>query len=821
MRTPIVEAGSPGAADPGAPTTATSLRASESRYRRLFETAQDGILLLNADTAQVEDVNPYLIEMLGYSHQEILGKKLWEMGAFADVAQSKDMFAILQTQGFVRYDDLPLKTHEGKRVEVEFVSNSYDCEGIKVIQCNIRNISDRRHTERALADSEARTRRLLQAANVGLWDWNLLNDAVYLSPEWKSQLGFSDGEIDNSLEAWQSRIHPDDLRATLGAVHDFRLGLRPRYEVEFRMQHKDDSWRWISARADIARDAEGTALRMMGSHFDITRQVHNRDAIREAQNSLSAIINAAMDAIIAVGLDERIVIFSAAAERLFRATAAEMMGQPLELLIPHRYRSAHHAHIRRFADDRQSARTMGKFGRLTALRRDGSEFPIEASISHIPTTAGQLFTVTIRDISEREAADAARGVLEAQLRESQKMEAIGLLAGGIAHDFNNIVTTILGNAELAAEDVREIPQAVESLEEIRKAGTRARELTQQILSFSRRQPTDLKSIALGPTIAESVRLLRSVMPSRVRLEFHAEEFVPHVLADAVQIQQVLINLANNSLHAMHSRPGHIDIRLDSIFLDARLTAANAGLQALSLRDKGRVVRVTVTDDGPGMDDAILGRIFEPFFTTKSLGEGTGLGLSVVHGIVQSHHGVVTVESPPNRGAIFTLYFPVADAPAGVAELTGTVPVLDSGPHPAKRILYIDDESALIFLVKRILERRGFQVSGHTSPREALALLRADPSGFDVVITDYNMPGMSGMDVAREVRDIRADMPIAVASGFLDEALRARAHEAGVQELMFKATELRDFCAQIQRLAESSDPRPAAAGPAIDAEPRLT
>jgi signal transduction histidine kinase/ActR/RegA family two-component response regulator len=394
--------------------------------------------------------------------------------------------------------------------------------------------------------------------------------------------------------------------------------------------------------------------------------------------------------------------------------------------------------------------------------------------------------------------------LEAQLRESQKMEAVGTLAGGIAHDFNNILATILGNTELARLDASASPLALESLEEIHKAATRARDLVQQILSFSRRQPTERKRLGLAPLLEESARLLRSTLPARMTVEVHCDAALPAVMADATQIQQVLINLATNAMQAMGGSPGRVRFHLDTVMLDAEMAAAHPVLHSIHTKRPGLTLRLAVSDNGPGMDAATLSRVFEPFFTTKPVDEGTGLGLSVVHGIVQAHDGAIAVDSQPGKGATFTLYLPVAEAETAVPEpkpsTTLGSPV--QSLNQSYRILYLDDDESLVFLVKRLLERRGCRISAHTNQRAALDTLRADPDSFDLVVTDYNMPGMSGLDVAREVRRIRADLPVAVASGFIDEVLSANAEGAGVRELIFKANTAEDFCATVLRLAES-------------------
>ena len=401
------------------------------------------------------------------------------------------------------------------------------------------------------------------------------------------------------------------------------------------------------------------------------------------------------------------------------------------------------------------------------------------------------------------------------------MEAIGTLAGGIAHDFNNVLATILGNVELARQDLSASPLALESLEEIRKAGSRARDLVQQILSFSRRQPTERKPTALAPVVEEAVRLLRATLPARLTLEVHCDAEVPAVLADGNQVEQVLINLTTNAMQAIRSGPGRIGIRLDTVTLDAALAKSHPALGAMHARRPGPAVRIAVTDDGEGMDAATLGKVFEPFFTTRAVNEGTGLGLSVVHGIVKGHEGAIVVESEPGKGSTFTVYLPAAEAmddraaqvsAPGVGKSAGAKSAEPGGMGSVeagggRHILYVDDDESLVFLVDRLLKRRGFRVSGFTDQRAALDALRADPALFDLVVTDYNMPGMSGLDVAREVRAIRADLPVAVASGFVDEALRAQADAAGVRELIFKADAAEDLCEAFARLARTVGERP--------------
>jgi two-component system cell cycle sensor histidine kinase/response regulator CckA len=431
--------------------------------------------------------------------------------------------------------------------------------------------------------------------------------------------------------------------------------------------------------------------------------------------------------------------------------------------------------------------------RVTARHRDGHELPVEIALSDLYMEGERVFVAFIRDISERREAERVRESLESQLRESQKMQAVGTLAGGIAHDFNNLLGAMLGNVQLAMEEAEGRPHLQQSLEEIRKAGHRARELVRQILAFGRRQPSARRPSALLPIIEESVLMLRASLPAQVAIDVHCAADVPLVLADAVQVEQVLLNLGVNAAYAMEDQPGRIEVSIEPVVIDAASVRVHGSLRP------GRYARVSCSDTGCGMDAATLGRIFEPFFTTKPVGEGTGLGLSVAHGILSAHGGAIVAHSEPGRGSRFDLYFPAVEgaaaAPAPALPGVAAKPVAGAGQH----ILYVDDEEGLVFLVKRMLERRGYRVSGFVDARSALEALRADPAGFDLVVTDQNMPGMSGLEVAREVRAIRPDLPVALASGYITEELKSQAPAAGVRELIFKEDVVEEFCEVVQRL----------------------
>jgi PAS domain S-box-containing protein len=408
-----------------------------------------------------------------------------------------------------------------------------------------------------------------------------------------------------------------------------------------------------------------------------------------------------------------------------------------------------------------------------------------------PVVADKTIFAVVRDITEQKKMEEAKAQLELRLRESQKLEALGTLAGGIAHDFNNILGAILGNAALARDEMVPGSAAAACLDEIRRASLRARDLVQQILTFSRHEPQRLVTQPLQPIIEETHKLLRATLSARVRLEVSLDDGPHHVHADATQIQQVLMNLCTNAWHALKDGAGLISIGLEPAALDETDCRRLAGLRA------GPHVHLWVRDDGVGMDAATRDRIFEPFFTTKPVGQGTGLGLSVVHGIVTAHHGAIAVDTEPGRGTTFHLYVPVVEAGsrAPAAGPASAQPVSGRG----ERVLYVDDDETMVLMVERLLQRAGYQSHVCLSAQEAIQAVRAQPEWFDLVVTDYNMPGLSGLQVARALAELRPSLPVVLSSGYIGEELRTEARRLGVRALLEKQNLFEDLCPLVGQL----------------------
>lgn len=402
--------------------------------------------------------------------------------------------------------------------------------------------------------------------------------------------------------------------------------------------------------------------------------------------------------------------------------------------------------------------------------------------------AGEIYRLVgiITDITERR-------LLETKMHHAQKMEAIGTLAGGIAHDFNNILGAIMGHAELAELEARDLG-VQRNLNEILIACRRAAELVGQILAFSRQQDRKRVCVQLDQVVAEALRLLKAVLPSSLELSIQLSPTAPTVLADPTQVHQIVVNLCTNAVHALEGRAKpRLSVSLESYEADHAFVRHHPGAH------EGRYAVVTVADNGCGMDRATLERIFEPFFTTKAPGKGSGLGLSVVHGVVQRHDGVLTVDSLPGEGTTFRVYFPENTQGPAAGETRATGPTKGAG----QRILVVDDEEALIRLVGQILRKLGYVPESHSSPERALEVFRENPAGFDLVLTDLTMPGMSGLDLASFVRSLRSDIPVLMMTGLYADVTEKQLREAGITEVLLKPVDLTSLSLSLARALKRS------------------
>lgn len=493
----------------------------------------------------------------------------------------------------------------------------------------------------------------------------------------------------------------------------------------------------------------------------ITRDITERLEADAERERLQMAIEHAAEGVVITTTEGKITYVNPAFERITGYDRSEALGLNPRILKSDKHDEA-------FYGDLWRTVTGGKVwkGTITNKRKDGSFYQEDMTISPVRDSGGSVvaYVAIKRDISKQLS-------LEAQFRQAQKMEAIGVLAAGIAHDFNNILAAIIGYTQLAQFSLDGTSELSQYLEHVEKASLRARDLVQQILTFSRQTESDLRPVRLDVLVKEVLKLLRASVPSTIEFGIDISPLRGTVEADPSQIHQVVMNLCTNAVQAMHGSSGILGVSLEAMDVSENTQDSHPVLAA------GPWAKMTVSDTGPGIDPATVDRIFEPFFTTKQDQGGTGLGLSTAHGIVSQHGGHITVSSTVGRGTAFCVYLPLVPE----EEESG----VDSMPVPrgsGEHILIVDDEVSVAGMLNEMLERLGYAVTLKSNPVDALSAFRAHPDGIDVVITDNAMPQMTGKDLIAELRAIRPDVPILMATGFVGQI---DAHALGISNVLLK------------------------------------
>ncbi len=745
------------------------LLTSETSYRRLFETAQDGIFILDAETGQITDANPFLTNLLGYAIEEFVGKRLWEIAPFRDRAANKAAFRTLQEKGFIRYENLPLAAKSGAFVDVEFVSNVYDIGAKRVVQCNIRDITDRKRAEAQLRASEANLAKSQEMAHLGSWELDLSNlDDINTNPLlWSDEifriLGYAHGEFEPSNDAFFRAVHPGD-RETLSRMMGEAIGGGRPYSVDHRILLPDGQERVVHAQGEIVYDAEtGKPLKMIGLGQDITEQRQAEAQLRFQKTLLEAQSEASPDGILALGQDGKILshnqryvqmwsippgVVAARDNAQFRQVVLDQVVNPEQVLskaqhlydhkdkrshdeiflrdgrVFDRYSSpivsgegAYHGRVWYFRDITERKRAeealreslemlqavkegttdailvKDREGRYLMINAAGARFlgvtPDEAlgrkdsdffnpemarqiheseqgvlesgreSVSEeTGTAAGITRTYLAIKAPYRSANGEIIGIIgisrditeqkriHAQMVRSERLAAMGALVAGVAHEINNPLAAISGQSQLL--QMHPDPQVQDDGRAIKKMTDRATRIVRSLLTFARQASvSDRVSRPLRSLIEETLEIVRyNLRAGDVEVICNTEGPELFPLMNPGQIEQVLLNLINNGIHALQKRA---DNRVLAVTM---LKTAQGGREWAT---------ITVSDNGPGIPQEVIDRIFDPFFTTKPQGEGTGLGLSICHGIVEEHEGRLEVISADGIGATFTLTLPLPPA----------------------------------------------------------------------------------------------------------------------------------------------------------------
>ena len=640
------------------------------------------------------------------------------------------------------------------------------------------DISQRKRAEEALRESEERSSLAIAGSNDGILYWDIAGDRMYSSERAMEIAGVDSKVTLRSRAEWVALIefHPDDVQRYTDDLEEHLEGRTAVRDGEYRMRQRDGSYRWVRVRGVCVRDRIGRALRWGGSISDIDARKRAEEALRESEQRYQLAVAGSNEGMWDWDMRHETFFFSARAQELIGLDPGEPMRPCSEwwtLFI-------HHPDDEKRVHDALSAYLGGEGQhweveyRARNHRSGAWHWYRERGVA-LRDEQGKPYRMagSMEDISARKSAEAQRDRLEGQLRQSQKLEAMGTLAGGIAHDFNNILAAILGYGEMAQKDAAAGTALRRHIDAALSAGVRAKSLVERILAFSRSGMGERAPVHVQSVVAEALQVVVASLPPDVRLESELDADDAAVMGDPTQLHQVVMNLCANAVQSMKSA-GTLSVAVKAMRLDRPLCAATHQLPG------GNYVQLTVRDTGSGIAANLLERIFDPFFTTKQVGVGTGLGLSLVHGIVADLGGGIEVQSTVGAGSTFTVYLPWYGS---IAAPQAVVEAVAGGD--GETILLVDDEEALVRLGEEMMAELGYEPVGFASSAAALETFRAMPQRFDAVLSDEAMPELTGSELAREIRRIRPDIPIVLMTGYVTPALSARAREVGVVEVLSK------------------------------------
>ncbi len=659
-----------------------------------------------------------------------------------------------------------------------------------------RDITERKRSERALRASRLQLSEAMDLAHIVYWEYDpgarafVFNDPFYT---FYGTTSLQEGGYLMTREEYANRfIYPEDRPLYYQFVEQSSLKPGPESvsDMEHRIIRRDGEVRDVLARVRVVKDDSGRIVKRYGANQDITARKQMEKAVQESEEQFRKMFEESPLGMVMAGADLRFIRANAAFCRMMGYTEQELASLTFKDIT-------HPEHI---AEDTLRVNDL-LTGKIPLYRTEKRYVRKDKGVVWGSSTVGImrgrdgrfLYALAIvEDITQQKQSEEEKRRLESQLRQAQKMEAIGTLAGGIAHDFNNMLAVIIGNAELALDDVAGVDGPKRNMEQIITASKRARDLVKQILTFSRKTEQSKHPLKLSPLIEETCDLLRGTLPSTIRMKFQLEAESDTVYADPSQMEQVLMNLATNAAHAMGNGGGVLAFDLSGVVVTQDGLKPDAGMSP------GRYVKLSVRDTGTGMTDEVQRRIFEPFFTTKAAGQGTGMGLAVVYGIVKGHNGVITVESEPGTGSVFHVFLPSVEAPAGNRkEETGKI------PRGMERILLVDDEPAVVEMTAQILERLGYDVTTAGSGIDAWSSFARDPYAFDLVLTDQTMPDLTGIDLAKRILDVRKDLPIILFTGYSEAVSPEMAKKAGITQFLAKPLVRQEVAETIRRALDSA------------------
>lgn len=637
--------------------------------------------------------------------------------------------------------------------------------------------------EKKLLVSENRLNLAMQFTTDGLYDWNLKTNEIYYSPGWKRMLGYRVDELPDDLSIWEKLTDPEDVQKAWTMQQALINKSIDRFELEFKMLHKEGQWIDILSRAKAIFDENGEAVRIVGTHIDITERKKFEKETNLQKEKLEQYLDLAGVIFVALNSKGEVTLVNQKCCEVLGYTKKEILGNNwFEKFIPERIMNDV-IPISRCLLNGEVEST--EYVENLILTSKGEERLVAWHNTLVKDTKGNVIghISAGQDITEKKQ-------LEHDLLQARKMESIGNLAGGVAHDFNNILSSIIGFTELALEAAPQGSTQREDLEEVYIAGNRAKELVQQILAFARQSEKKTKPVRLSDIVTEALKLLRPSTPATIDIKPTINS-TAKIMGNGSQLHQIVMNLCTNAIHSLEEKGGTLEIELRNVFVGKESEPIFSELSA------GEYAELIVTDNGPGIDSAIIENIFDPYFTTKGIGKGSGMGLAMVKGIVESYGGDIHVKSEPEKKTSFTIRLPVATG-KGFEELDQVEPVYSG----TERILFVDDEPPIVRMGNRILESLGYKVTVRTSSIEALKLFKERSDQFDLVISDMTMPSMTGDELSIEIRKIKQDIPIIICTGFSNKLNDEKAKHIGINAFAYKPITKSNFAKTVREVLDA-------------------
>lgn len=759
----------------------------QTTYQMLFEEMLDGFALLNCIQDEngraveyvVIAVNPAFKRIPGFPSGDIKGKTIREIFP-------ENQKRLTETLDKVSLTATPARVELYSEEHSLYLSISAFRPLPGQIACIFRDITERKQMESLLYAERDSLANVLEGTNAGNWHWNVQTGELTVNERWAAIMGYSLEEmLPLSFESWRETTHPDDLIIAKKALERLFSGKAAYYDVEFRQKHKDGHWIWVNARGKVIQWTEdGKPLFMSGIHLDITDRKLAEKALRESEENLRVTLNSIGDGVIATDTEGRITQMNPVAETLTGWKAGDAQGRKLAdvfQIINSRTREPIGNPAEKVL---ATGKTVALDNHTILISKGGSEHQIADSGAPILNIEGTAIGVVLvfRDVTYEYA-------LQEQLRQSQKMEAVGQLAGGIAHDFNNLLQAILGYGEIALEASAQGKPVHDSIEQIIKAGTQAKIMTGQLLAFSRRQVLEMTLLDLNEVVTDITKIITRLIGEHITLNIRKESELRVTKADRGQIVQILTNLCINSRDAMPDG-GTITVETANVNFSGQFCKKHVWARP------GSFVLLSVADTGCGMNTETIKHVFDPFFSTKEVGKGTGLGLSTVYGLVQQHEGIIRISSELNKGATVKIYLPVTESTVKASSQAS-----DAIPKGSETILLAEDDELVRNVCTRMLEKGGYKVISAGNGEEALQMFSKHQDEIKLALLDVLMPIMGGKKVYDRIREVCPEMRFLFASGYsmnaihtnfiLDQGISLLQKPYGSTDLLKKVREILD------------------------------